>query len=260
MKVYRPLWVAVAALVLLPVRTAQAGYQYQSTIVAETTQNGNTTDFKLTKPGSSKVVIKPSSKSGDGGTVIQMVLTGVDCPAEGNDGAKTGKCGNAGSPVMDHVLELGVRALGIEFPGGGVSPSAVGILFKIAKGTAVFEATGKNILPGKVFGPSTTSVFNSPLGIGLLRLHTPGSVTSDCATAPPGPGCTDGVVYAYTGIVVGSDSSLSCSGDTSCSVTQTCQSGACVTQSCSSAAQCRSGHCDNTGKCCDPNLTPATCP
>jgi hypothetical protein len=267
MKRHNALWVLAAALPLLALRPAYAGFQYQSTIVAENAAS-NTTDFKLTKPGTGKIKIKPSTKAGQGGTTIQMVLKGVDCVGEGNDASKPGKCGNSGTGgVLDHVLELGVRALGQEFPGTidniPDSPSVVGIKFKYLKGTALFEATGKNVVPGSVFGPGTTSIFNQPLGIGLIRLRTPGSVPSDCDSAPSGPGCTDGIVYGFTGIQAGSDSSLSCSADGQCSNTQVCSSGACVTQTCSSAGDCRSGHCgtgSNAGNCCDPTLTPATCP
>lgn len=267
MKGHKALWLVAAALALLPARTAHAGFQYQSTIVAENAAS-NTTDFKLTKPGTGKVVIKPSTKAGGGGSTIQLVLKGVDCVNEGNDASKTGKCGNSGSGgVTDHVMELGVRALGTEFPGSiealPDSASVAGIKFKYVKGTALFQATGKNVISGAVFGAGTTVIFNQPLGIGLIRLRTPGSVPTDCDSAPSGPGCSDGIVYAFTGIQMGSDSSLHCSGDTSCSITQTCQSGSCATQTCSSGGDCRSGHCgtgSNAGNCCDPALTPATCP
>ena len=67
----------VAAIAVVPRGAVQAGDQYQVTVVADDT---NATAFTIAKPGS-KVVIKPSSKPGDGGIVLQLLLKSVDCPS-----------------------------------------------------------------------------------------------------------------------------------------------------------------------------------
>jgi len=272
MKVRKPLLVAVAAAAALslPVRAAHAGYQYKSSIVVENAADGNTTDFNFKQPytGANFVQLVPSTKAGSGGVVFTLTMKNVNCPAEGNDGGTAGKCGvKTSGGVKGHIMELGVRAIGAELPGGPGNVAAAGIPFDIIKGTAVFELGGKSTLPGNVFGALTTGIFNKPLGVGLIRLHTPGSVPTDCASAPAGPGCADGTIWAMTGILYGSDSQLFCTGSGPCpgTETETCVGGVCTQQSCQSVSDCTAAngdpviHCDN-GMCCNSSQTPSTCP
>jgi hypothetical protein len=256
----------MAVLVALPIRAAQARDLYQSTIV-EDADNGS--GFHLLKSGS-KVKIKPSTKAGEGGFVLQLLLKHVDCPDILNFKAKPGLCGTAdapvASPVRNHVLELSVRAAGTELLGGAGNPTGAGVLFRLEKGKAIFQKTGKNKVDGSIFGALATAIFNQPLGIGLIRVHTAGSNVAECATAPllPGNGCTDGDIYAMSGITVGSDAGLSCSADAECGKTQICDAGLCAPEPCTVDADCDEGggvgsfQCGDGGTCCDPAID-ATC-
>jgi len=190
-----------AAVAGLPKGPVQAGDQYQSTIVAEEAAT-NTSDFGIAKPGS-KFVIKPSTKAGDSGVTMQMVLANVNCPNAGNDGGKVNSCGSKGAapgaPTRNHVVEIGARALGLEIP------SAAGITYRLEKGKGLFEATGKNTVSGgQAFGALANGIQGHPLGVGLIRLHAPGTNPADCTTVPlaDGNGCTDGPVYGFAGIGV----------------------------------------------------------
>jgi hypothetical protein len=107
---------------------------------------------------------------------------------------------------------------------------------------------------------AVTIIFNQPLGIGIIKLRTPGTNPADCDTAPPGPGCLDGLPYALAGITVGSDPDLVCVTDTDCAVTATCESGICTLEPCTIDADCNegggvgSGECGTNGTCCDPGI------
>ncbi|MFQ5667981.1 MAG: hypothetical protein ACE5I7_16320 [Candidatus Binatia bacterium] len=263
----RDVFVAVVAVsgIGLLLNVAQAKTKYQASVIEESPNN---TDFKLLKPG--KIQIKPSTKSGDGGIVFKLLLTKVDCPnaGAGNDKGKAGKCGVKGAPpdgiTDNHVLDIGVRALGTELPGPGVQASAAGILFRYEKGKALFQATGKNKIGGAAFGALSSAVFNQPLGIGLLKLHTAGSNPADCAVPPllPGNGCTDGDVYAFAGVMVGNDAGTTCASSAECAKTAICQAGVCVTETCTVDSDCDqdgggaggTGQCGSGGTCCDPNI------
>jgi len=181
----------------------QAGDQYQATIVADDT---NSTDFKIAKPGS-KVVIKPSTKPADGGVVLQLLLKSVDCPNVGNDGGKANSCGSKGAAAdaltRKHVLNLGARALGLD------TPDVAGLTYRLEKGAAVFEASGKNtVSANQAFGALASAIVGHSLGVGLVKLQERGSdpdnATTGCSVVPlpVGNSCTDGGVYGMTGIAV----------------------------------------------------------
>jgi hypothetical protein len=193
----------VAAVAGLSKGRAYAGDQYQATIVADDT---NTTDFTIAKPGS-KIIIKPSSKPGDGGVLLQMVLKNVDCPAAGNDGGKANKCGSKGAaddaPTRKHVMDIGARALGLD------APESAGVTYRLEKGAAVFEASGKNTVTStQAFDVLGAAIRGHALGIGVVKLHARGSdpdnKTTGCGVVPLpiGNTCIDGGVYGMAGINV----------------------------------------------------------
>lgn len=256
MKVRRLLGLALlpAAFGMLLTPPVQAKDKYQSSIVGTNPANPN---FSFTK-GGSKVSFKPSTKDGDGGIITQLNVKFIDCPPN-NDKGLPGKCGVKGNPICDHVMNLSVLAVGLE-----VSPAA-GLRYCIEKGKVFFPSTGKNKIGGDFFGALITLVFDQPLGVGLIRLQEPGSIPSDCATAPPDPGCTDGALYGFAGITVGHDSGVTCSTDSDCPITAICNgSNKCEAESCTVDADCDqgggvgSGECGDSGTCCDPGLDP-TC-
>jgi hypothetical protein len=193
----------VAAFAAVPRGAVQAGDQYQATIVADDT---NSTAFTIAKPGS-KLIIKPSSKPADGGIVVQLVLKNVDCPSAGNDGGKANKCGSKGATAdaltRKHVLNLGARALGLDVP------DASGVTYRLEKGAAVFEATGKNTVSAtQAFGDLASAILHHSLGVGLVKLQERGtdpdntSTGCDVVPLPVGNTCTDGGVYGVAGITV----------------------------------------------------------
>jgi len=195
--------VGMAAIAGLPTGPAQAGDQYQATIVADDT---NATAFAIAKPGS-KIIIKPSSKPADGGIVVQLLLKNVDCPDIGNDGGKAGKCGSKGATAdaltRKHVLNLGARALGLDVP------DVTGVTYRLEKGAAVFESTGKNTVSAtQAFGALAGAIRNHSLGIGVVKLQErgtdPDNASTGCSIVPLSPGntCTDGGVYGVAGIFV----------------------------------------------------------
>jgi hypothetical protein len=240
--------------------TAQAKDKYGATIVENI---ANPTNFHFAQSGS-KVQIKPSDKAGDGGVVTQLNLKFVDCPAPGpgNDGGAAGKCGVKDTPVTDHVLDLSVNFGGADFD------SIIGIKYSIEKGKGAFQATGKNKITGTAFGAFVTVVFNQPLGIGLIKLREAGTDPTDCDTIPllPGNGCTDGGMYGLAGIVVGSDSGVTCATSQDCPLTAICTASVCANEPCTLDADCDqngtgnggTGQCGSNGNCCDPAFDP-TC-
>jgi len=195
--------IGLAAIAGLPRGPVHAGDQVQATIVADDT---NATAFTIIKPGS-KIVVKPSSKPGDGGIVLQLLLKNVDCPDVGNDGGKAGKCGSKGAAsdnlTRKHVLNLGARALGLDVP------DVSGVPYRLEKGAAVFEATGKNTVSAtQAFGSLAGPIKGHALGIGLVKVQErgtdPDNVNTGCAVVPLSVGntCTDGGVYGVAGISV----------------------------------------------------------
>ena len=235
--------VLVAAGIALPLSTARAGDSYSSSIVPETA--GNTSDITLTKanlpcaplPGSPtppkpcgnsiKVVPAPASKPGQG-MAMTLTLNGVDCPTEGNDKSKPGKCGavqttgnysfpnslctalkkpkpcctgaGIGTCVpVNGVLDMSVHVLGSDFP------DVAGIPIYFAAGKGLLTVNGKNKIDGSVFGGLIGAILGQPLGFAVTTVRTEGTVPSDCATVPllPGNHCLDGSPIAFTGITLG---------------------------------------------------------
>jgi hypothetical protein len=152
-------------------------------------------------------MVKPSTKPGDGGVLVQLVLKNVDCPDVGNDKGKAGKCGSKGAGAdaltRKHVLNIGARALGLDVP------DTSGVTYRLEKGAAVFEATGKNtISAAQAFGNLAEAILHHPLGVGLVKLQERGSDpdngTTGCSVVPlpVGNTCTDGGVYGIAGVTV----------------------------------------------------------
>ena len=195
------LW--VVAFAGLPNGRVYAGDQYQCTIIADDT---NSTAFTIAKPGS-KVVVKPSNKPTDGGVVLQLILKNVDCPSVGNDGGKANKCGSKGAGAdaltRKHVLNIGARALGLD------APDSAGVTYRLEKGVALFEASGKNTVSStQAFGVLGAAIRGHSLGVGIVKLHErgtdPDNATTGCGVVPlpVGNTCTDGGVYGVAGINV----------------------------------------------------------
>ena len=283
MKVRKPLLVAVAAAaaVLLPLRAAHAGQAYTSTIVEDdsnpgtvhlkgctpkASQGGGTTITPVNCPAGNSVKFAPSTKKGDGGTVITLKLSNVLCN---------------GSPcnTQNNVLELWSRALGTDTPGPSnpVIISSAGVLFNLVNGKAAFVNSGKPVQAGgPAFGILVSAIFTHSLGIGLIKIHEPASDPTACSFPPllsiaapsnnnhPGTGCIDGNTFAVAGIGIPLDPKYLCTQDSDCpTITQTCQPVApgqsiCQNEQCTTDGGCRSGHCNiNSGTCCDP--TAGTC-
>lgn len=277
----------IAALVLvggLLWAPAHAGDQLQTTILPSLSPNPR---YALSKRGKFKV--KPSNKLGEGGILLQLTLSGIDCPSPGpgNDGDVARKCGAVGSPVLDHVMVLTIHALGLKFI------DIVGVKYQIVKGKALFQATGTNKVTGGLFGGLVSTIYNSPIGMGIADYREAGTVASDCDAVPlpiktckggtnagagcttnancnsnvcSANGCTNGQAYAQNGILAGSDSGIGCVTTLDCSDTQLCISGACAQEPCTVDADCNqdgagnggTGECGTNGQCCDPNVDP-TC-
>jgi hypothetical protein len=279
MHLTRSLILGLSAILVLASQ-AGAGDKYQSTVVNSTPSP----NFDLSKSG--KVSLLPSLTPGNGGIVTQLVLSNVDCPPN-NDQGIVNKCGVKGSPQTNHVMAVSTTFLGQNLI------DVVGVRYKLELGKAAFQATGKNKIGGAAFGALVTGIFNQPLGVGFIQLREPGSVPSDCDNVPLPPntckggtnagaacttngqcnsnvcspdGCTDGAMYAFAGIVAGSDSGVSCATASDCALTQICSTGACAAEPCSSDAMCDqngngdggTGQCASSGTCCDPNIDP-TC-
>ncbi len=193
----------VAAVAGLPRGPVHAGDQYQATLVKDDT---NPTAFTIAKPGS-KIIIKPSTKPGDGGVLVQLILKNIDCPSVGNDLGKANKCGSKGAAAdaltRKHVLNVGSRALGLDVP------DASGVTYRLEKGAAVFETSGKNTITAtQAFGALAAPIQGHALGVGLLKLQERGSdpdnPTTGCGVVPlpVGNTCADGGVYGIAGISV----------------------------------------------------------
>jgi len=245
-----------AAVVASQTGVANAGDQVLGTVVGV----GAAPLPQLTKHG--KIIIKPSTKAGDGAITIQLILSGVDCPPN-NDGGAAGKCGVKGTPQTDHVLSQGAIF------GGVFMDEVAGAKFKIEKGKAAFHATGKNKVGGAtLFGAIVSAIYDTPLGLGPFRIRVPGTDPAACDSVPliPGSLCTNGALYGVMGIVGGNDSGVSCANNTECSLSNICNAGVCQPEPCTLDADCDqngtgnggTGQCGNGGKCCDPALDP-TC-
>jgi hypothetical protein len=236
---------------------ALAGTKVQGNIVPQNI--GGTCSgpcFTIGKPGKFKV--SESKKAGSGGIEMQLNIKGVDCanadpPAE-NDGGQAGKCDD-----VNHVLEVNTDFAGLE--------TKVGLLYDLVKGKTVFQATGKNKLTGAdAFGALVGAIQGQSLGIGVLRVHAPGSNPASCLNAPLlVTTCTDGEKYGIGGIVASNEPGTApppCATAADCSVTQVCSAGACVTESCTQDSDCANftGPGSNVAcnetlmQCCLPNL------
>src|SRR2546425_2701081 len=249
----------------VPIGTARAGDQVQESILGTDPTAGG---FALTKHGKAK--IKPSTTAGDGGITFQLTLTGIDCPPN-NDGGSLGKCGVSGSPQTNHVLDIGALF------GGAELNHVAGVKYKIEKGTATFQATGKNKIGGAVFGPLVSAIFNKPLGFGYIEFRTPGTRPGDCDKVPlPAAACTgslttncctNGTLYALGGVLAGSDAGVTCTSDSQCGVTGICVASTCKLQPCDQDSDCvtktggtgggaGSMECGGGCTCCDPSSDP----
>ncbi len=248
---------AVGALFLAS--PVQAKDKYQCSVIEVAT---NPTNFTwVAGTNKSKMKISPSYKDGDGGMVMQLGLKALDCPLDpkGNDGGEAGKCGPKDDPVLNHVLALSVNAVGLDLV------DVAGVLYDVEGGKAKFVGTGKNKIGGTLFGAMVGMIFNTPMGIGQIKLHEAGSNPLACETAPlpPGSPCLDGGVYAMTGINVGDDATLSCDDNTDCALQQICFGGLCITEPCAADVDCDqngtgnggTGQCGPEG-CCDPAIDP----
>jgi len=136
-------------------------------------------------------------------------------------------------------MELGVSVFNVDFA------AIAGIKYSLTDGKAAFQSTGKNSVGGSVLGPAVSVIFNQPLGIGIIRLRTPGSDPNACSTTPllPGNACTDGDPYAIAGVVVGSDPGVTCASDSDCPKTAICTGSpkVCTTVTCTVDSDCNTG-------------------
>ncbi len=211
----------VAAGVALPLATAHAGDKYSSTIVQEVNPP-NTSDFALLKGGNA-LSVAPNPKTVGSGIVSQLVLKNVDCPLEGDDQGKAGKCGikqdptkckAAGSPQACCTgLGTGptcaptpaVMVMSTHFAGTDIL-NVVGIPISFKGGQASFVATGKNKIDGSVFGALVAAILGKPIGFDVTKFQTNGSdianATTGCGVVPlPAVNtCADGIPFAFTGI------------------------------------------------------------
>ncbi|HVO26874.1 MAG TPA: hypothetical protein VMW56_24960 [Candidatus Margulisiibacteriota bacterium] len=229
---------AVSVATVCAARLAWAGDMYSVTIVPEP---GTTSPFAIGKvskgvftvgSNGSKIVIKPSTKAGDGGMTIQLTLKNVDCatysgvddPA-GNNKGTPGKCGlvktktTPAMPARNHVLRVGANFQGQDFP------DAAGILFQIENGVATFTQNGKNKVGGAaLFGSLVGATFNSPLGLSIIKFQDAYRV---CSSRP------------------------GCSASQPCAAGQPCIGGACeplgdecsTSNDCLNPQMCYGGHC-----------------
>jgi len=201
------------------VGTASAGDLYQSTIVEAPAASGdavpvNTSDFHLLKPGN-LMKVTPSKNPGEAVT-MQLVLKNVDCVAEGNDGAKAGKCGvaahNPNPAVPVHaVLDMSVHQyILFAISGNADLMHVAGVPISFSKGVATIDASGKNKATGSaVFGALVGAFTNQKAGFHVTLVRTKGSdpanVTTGCGVTPlpPGNTCLDGTEFGLTGITTG---------------------------------------------------------
>jgi hypothetical protein len=193
----------------------------------------------------------------------------VDCPPNNDSGA--GTCGPIGAQDPLGVMSLDVIAVGADLN------NVAGLVFYLEKGKSRFLATGKNKMGAASFGAVITSVFAQPLGVGRIKVREEGSdienVTTGCGVIPlPAVNtCTDGLLWAFAGIRVGEDLSLSCADTNECdnggaAPTLICVGGACQPEPCVADVDCDqngsgsggTGECGDDGVCCDPD-NDATC-
>lgn len=218
------------------------------------------------KPGKFKV--SESKKTASAGIEIQLNVKGIDCAdaaaagyTAANDGGQAGKCTDVSHT---HVLEVNTDFSGLE--------TKVGLRFDLVKGKTVFVKTGKNkVTGGDAFGPLAGVIQGQTLGIGVMRMHAPGTNPASCDSAPlTGTDCIDGEKYGISGIIASNEAGTApapCTMDSECSITQICSSGSCVNETCSQDSDCANftgGGGDvtcneDTGTCCllgidtDPN-------
>jgi hypothetical protein len=220
----------------------------------------------------SKVQVKPSGTDGDGGVTTKLLLSSVDCPGEllGNDLGVEGKCGPKDTPIVNHVAVLNTTAV--------ATTTRVGLMFDLKQGKGIFQANGKNKVGGaELAGPLVTVVFKQPLFVNSVEIREPGT---DVAHPDTGCGviplplvdtCSNGTMYARTGIRVGEDVTLSCATTADCddggaNPTLICIGIACQAEPCTVDADCDQNgggsggtdECGSGGTCCNPATDP-TC-
>ena len=238
MKGWRIFWalMLVGAVVWLPPRRAHAG-AYQCTVVQLKPPAAGATTTLTKKPGADKIAFAPSTKKGDGGVTVQLNAKDISC----------------GSKCSNNVVQLGVVAL------GAAVPDAAGILFDVTGGQALFKNGKNKTATGPLFGSLASIIFGNSLGIGAVMLHEPASDPTACSVVPlpAGNHCDDGAVYAIAGFIVPVDTSLTCTSDEQCGLTQECSTTThfCVIQTCAGDTDCRSGQCNiNSGQCCQDGV------
>jgi len=243
MKVRRTFWVLMlaGAVVWLPPQRAHAG-AYQCTVVQLTPPAVTATTTLTKKPGADKIAFAPSKKKGDGGVTVQLVAKDISC----------------GSKCSNNVVQLGVLALGAQVP------DAAGILFDVTGGQALFKNGKNKTATGPLFGSLASIIFGNSLGIGAVTLHEPAADPTACSVVPLAEpnSCTNGAVYAVAGFIVPVDTSLMCTSDDQCGLTQECSTTThfCTIQTCAGDTDCRSGKCNiNSGQCCQDGVG-AGCP
>lgn len=191
-----------AVALLMPLGSvARAGDLFQATIIEEG-PTVNLSDIHLLKPGNFiKITPAPPTKPGTGLAVL-LNLKNVDCVTEGNDLAKTGKCGVAAHPPAVAVPVPAVMGLGVHLSGVDIL-NVFGIPIQFTKGVATFAANGKNKIDGSAFGTFISAVLGQRIGFQVVTIRPLGSVPGDCNSAPAGPGCLDAAPIAFTGMTSG---------------------------------------------------------
>jgi hypothetical protein len=211
--------------------TAYAGDFYQCSII-EAPAAGldatpvNTSDFHLGKSGKLKIAPANSAKFPGTASTLQLLLTKVDCVAEGNDQGKDNQCGISQDPLkckaagkpqvcctgvgtgptcqtVPAVLDLSVHQF--MTPAFGIDMMHVaGIPIHFTKGMATFDASGSNKVDGsQIFAFLVGAILGQPMGYNVTVIRTQGTVPGDCVGAPPGPHCLDGIEFAFTGFTNG---------------------------------------------------------
>ncbi len=254
---------AASATAVFALRMAWAGDVFNVTVVPEP---NTTSPFAIgtvskgvfmARSNGSTVIIKPSSKDGDGGLTIQLTLKNVDCASyrgvddpTGNNKGTRAKCGLVGTktvpamPVRDHVMGMSVNFTGLDLP------DVAGILFQIQNGVATFKANGKNKIGGAaLFGSLVTAIASSPLGFGIIKFRDAYRMctsragclsTTECASGeaciggacePLGDACSTGA-ECPTGACFdgGCVAGVLCNSDGDCTPPETCVNGACTGQ------------------------------
>ena len=251
----------VSLTTVLVMRTAWAADLYSVTVVPEP---GTTSPFAIGKvskgvftvgSNGSKVLIKPSTKAGDGGLTIQLTMKNVDCATykgvddpTGNNKGTPAKCGlvkvktTPAMPARNHVLSMSVNFAGNDLP------DVAGILFQIENGVATFAQNGKNKIGGAaLFGSLVAGVLKTPLGVGVIKFHDAYRVCTSavsCLTTsqcPTGQACVGGACEELK---------AACSTASDCPTPQGCFAGHCVggvlcntNSDCTAPETCVSGVC-----------------